>query len=327
MLRFFYAIIVFMKTTIIALDALSKNLIDDTFKQGYPIPFPTETVFGLGAPFNQEAVIKNIFQLKGRPQDNPLIVHVSRIEMIHEIAYVTEDAVTLMNAFFPGPLTLVLKKRETVLDIITAGKDTVAVRMPAHEIARGFIERYGKPLVAPSANLSGKPSATHVSHVYDDFHGSIPWIIEGEPTMIGIESTIVDLTKKPYTILRPGHIQKHDLEAMLGPVFDGSSSVVAPGMIHPHYEPSHPLWILDGSDEAIIKFMKKKDHAVFIGHQKFMPFMAHMVSLGETEADMMQTLYHVLRETNALHVDTIYTHKINHEAYMNRLMKDRKSVV
>lgn len=316
-----------MKTTIISLKDLTQKEIKNTFEKGLPIPFPTETVFGLGAPFDDFNVIENVFELKGRPQDNPLIVHISRKDMLEKIAYVSEDASRLMDTFFPGPLTLVLKKQEAVSSVVTAGKETVAVRMPSHPVALTLIDSIGKPMVAPSANLSGKPSATEAKHVYDDFNGHIPFIIEGEATSIGIESTIVDMTQKPYTILRPGYISKADLERVLGPVFDGESQVVAPGMIHPHYEPTHPLYILQGSDEAIINFMKKKDHAVFIGHHRFQSKIKSMISMGHNDNEMMQSLYKILRETNHLNIQDIYTHEIHHVAYMNRLMKAAKGKV
>lgn len=313
-----------MNTKIIKIDALTKKHLNETFDKGLPIPFPTETVFGLGAPYDQKDVIENIFNLKGRPQNNPLIVHVSNRDMIDEIAYVTRDANKLIQSFFPGPLTIVLKKRAHVLDLVTAKKQTVAVRMPSHPVALALIERIGKPIVAPSANISGKPSSTKVSHVYDDLNGRIPYIIEGQPSHIGIESTIVDLTQKPYTILRPGYIKKESLIRVLGNVFHGQSKTIAPGMIHPHYEPNHPLYILKGSDSDIIMFMKKKDDAVFIGHKRFQSHMKNMMSLGEDERHMIKHLYDVLRQTNKLNVNAIYTHEIQDDAYMNRLIKAAK---
>lgn len=314
-----------MKTDIITIELLTHKQLNDALKHHIPIPFPTETVFGLGAVYDDEEAIKEVFTLKGRPQNNPLIVHISHIKMIELVAKnVSQDAKKLMDVFFPGPLTLVLEKHARVPDLVTAGYDTVAVRMPHHTVAQTLIDRIGKPMVAPSANLSGKPSATQATHVYEDFKGKIPFIIDGDASMIGIESTIVDMTKKPYTILRPGHIKKKDLVAILGDVFDGSSEVIAPGMIHPHYEPTHPLYILEGSDDKIIDFMKKKDHAVFLGHNRFLEHIPNMVTLGETEAHMIKSLYHVLRQTSELDVHEMYTHAITEEAYMNRLRKAAK---
>lgn len=314
-----------MKTDIIKIESLSQRKLNEAFMRHIPIPFPTETVFGLGAAYDDEKAIKEVFHLKGRPLSNPLIVHVSNVEMIHLVSNsVSEDAKKLIEVFFPGPLTLVLKKHPRVPDLVTAGYDTVAVRMPKHAVACKLIDMVGKPLVAPSANLSGKPSATHPQHVYDDFNGKIPFIIDGEASMIGIESTIVDMTQKPYTILRPGHITVEALKDVLGDVFGGDSQTIAPGMMHPHYEPTHPLYILEGSDEAIIKFMKKKDRAVFIGHERFQTNMDFMISLGHNHELMIKSLYHVLRQTNDLDVDEIYTHKMDHQAYMNRLFKAAK---
>jgi L-threonylcarbamoyladenylate synthase len=312
-----------METKVIDIHDLSQDMIDDTFKLGFPIPFPTETVFGLGAKYNDLITISNIFTLKQRPLLNPLIIHISRMEMLSDIAKeIPLDAYRLMEAFFPGPLTLILLKKESVSDLITAQQKTVAVRMPSHEIARLFIDKVGVPLVAPSANLSGKPSSTHTKHVLEDFKNVIPYIIHGEASQYGIESTIIDMTSKPYTILRPGVITALDIESILGfkTVSEGSE-VLAPGMRYKHYEPVHPLYILEGNDQAIIEFMKQKTHALFIGHARFKEDILDMIVLGKTHKEMTKHLYHALRETQVYKDITLYTHKIEDEAYMNRLMK------
>jgi len=318
-----------METKVIQIDDLSIEIIEQTFALNYPIPFPTETVFGLGAKYNDLKTISNIFALKQRPLLNPLIVHMSRKDMIHMIAKeIPNDAMLLMDVFFPGPLTIVLLKHDNVSDIITANQKTVAVRMPSHETARLFIEKVGVPLVAPSANISGKPSSTHTSHVLEDFNERIPYIIDGSSSEFGIESTIIDMTRKPYTILRPGVIKVVDIEAVLGfkTVSEGSE-VIAPGMHYKHYEPVHPLYILDGSDIDITEFINQKKDALFLGHARFKDDIKDMIVLGHNEKEMTKHIYHVLRETSTYKDITLYTHKIDDEAYMNRLMKAANSKV
>jgi L-threonylcarbamoyladenylate synthase len=312
-----------MDTKVIDINLLTKEMIDHTFELSYPIPFPTETVFGLGAKYNDLKTISNIFTLKQRPLLNPLIVHISRKDMIHMIAKeIPNDAMLLMDAFFPGPLTIVLLKHDSVSDVITAHQKTVALRMPSHETARLFIEKVGVPVVAPSANVSGKPSSTHTSHVLEDFNERIPYIIDGTSSEFGIESTIIDMTRKPYTILRPGVIKAKDIEAVLGfKTFSEGSEVIAPGMHYKHYEPVHPLYILDGSDIDITKFLKQKKDALFLGHARFKDDINDMMVLGNSEKEMTKNIYHVLRETSKYKDVTLYTHKIDDEAYMNRLMK------
>ncbi len=220
----------------------------EEIRQGKVVAFPTETVYGLGADaWNADAVAR-IFELKGRPPDNPLIVHVNSIEMAGTLAAeISEDAHRLMERFWPGPLALILPKRPEVLDIVTAGLPTVAIRMPDHPIPLRLIEEAG-PIAAPSANTSGRPSPTRAEHVRQDFGSEVP-IIEGGSCQYGLESTVLDLTMKPYTILRPGHITQSELEQELRqPVrlisthsakLTGMSGDTprSPGMKYTHYAP------------------------------------------------------------------------------------------
>ncbi len=220
----------------------------EALRKGKVIAFPTETVYGLGADaWNADAVAR-IFHLKGRPPDNPLIVHVNSIEMAGSLAAeISEDARRLMNRFWPGPLALILPKRPEVLDIVTAGLPTVAIRMPDHPIPLRLIEEAG-PIAAPSANTSGRPSPTRVEHVRQDFGAEVP-VIEGGSCQYGLESTVLDLSIRPYTILRPGHITQSELEQELHqPVRLISSHSTnftdlsgntprSPGMKYTHYAP------------------------------------------------------------------------------------------
>lgn len=317
-----------MKTKIITIDQVDDGLLKKLSKQQMPIAFPTETVYGLGAPYDDEEIIFNVFVLKGRPLNNPLIVHVSSLEMIHPLVEeIHPDAILLMQTFFPGPLTLIMKKSDQVSALVTAKQATVGIRMPNHAVALELISKIKKPIVAPSANLSGKPSGTEAMDVYEDFQGKIPFIIDGKTSDVGIESTILDTTREPFVILRPGAITREMIEKVLKKPLATTinNEIIAPGMIHPHYEPDHPLKILRGSDEHIIHYVNQKKDALFIGHERFLPFIdIQKLSLGKDIQEMTRYLYHVLRQSNHLDIKEIYTHEIDHEGYMNRLIKASK---
>ena len=237
---------------------ISLDILAEKLRKGEVVAFPTETVYGLGADaWNADAVAK-IFQLKGRPPDNPLIVHVSSLEMAGTLASgISDDARLLMDRFWPGPLALILPKRPEVLDIVTAGLPTVAIRMPDHPIPLRLIEEAG-PLAAPSANTSGRPSPTRAEHVRQDFGDEVP-VIEGGSCQYGLESTVLDLSMRPYTILRPGHITQSELEQELRQPVRLLSNLLAalegmsgeaprsPGMKYTHYAPDALVrWMLPG---------------------------------------------------------------------------------
>jgi L-threonylcarbamoyladenylate synthase len=213
----------------------------EVIRNGGIVAFPTETVYGLGADAWNPTSITKVFEAKGRPSDNPLIVHVASEEDIHDFAIdIPDKAHQLIEEFWPGPLTLVLKKRPEVLDAVTAGLDTVALRMPNHEIALELIRNTG-PLVAPSANHSGKPSPTKAEHVIDDF-GKDLLVLDGKATKIGLESTVVDLTDTFPAILRPGSISRKEIEELLGGFVEESffhhlKNPRSPGQKYSHYRP------------------------------------------------------------------------------------------
>ena len=195
----------------------------DALRAGKLVAFPTETVYGLGADgFNEEAC-RAVYAAKGRPSDNPLILHIADMSALRDIAEdIPEAAVDLAEAFWPGPLTLVLKKRRNVSSVVSGGLDTVAVRMPDNDLARRLIRALGHPLAGPSANLSGHPSPTLAAHVEHDFGDHIAGVVDGGPCRVGVESTIVDLTVQPYAILRPGGIPREKIEALIGPVTEAA---------------------------------------------------------------------------------------------------------
>lgn len=214
----------------------------DILRRGGLVGFPTETVYGLAANATQDLAVASIFEKKGRPTFNPLIVHGASPQTFHEHVIWNETAEALTQAFWPGPLTLVLPRRETssLSLLVSAGLDSVAVRVPQHPIALALLEAYGNPLAAPSANLSGKVSPTQASHVKEDFPDL--FVLDGGDTHVGIESTILDLTSVTPVLLRPGGLPQEQIESMIGPIGVSSSNVIkAPGMMTSHYAPTLPL--------------------------------------------------------------------------------------
>ncbi len=225
------------------------------------IAFPTETVYGLGAPIFSEELIAQIFKLKQRPSDNPLIAHISDLHQLDQIVLDPPKAFfTLARHFFPGPLSIVLKKAPTVPDCVTAGLSTLAVRMPSSAVARDLIRKVGEPLVAPSANISGKPSSTCAQHVRDDFGDQVD-VIEGECT-IGLESTVIALDPVP-TLLRPGAITQEQIEAVLGESLafpTSNESPPSPGMKYRHYAPNAKVHLF--SDRTHMEQFVTKNESV-----------------------------------------------------------------
>ena len=241
--------------------------IRDSIREGGLVAFPTETVYGLGADaLNAEAAAK-IYAAKGRPSDNPLIVHIHDISQVYEIAEeVPDEAKAVMEKFWPGPLTIILNKKSCVPDGTTGGLHTVAIRMPSHPIARDFIRESGRMIAAPSANTSGRPSPTRADHVLQDMDGKIDAIIDGGPVGIGLESTIVDVTEEMPMVLRPGAITVEMLRetvgevgidpAILGPV-SADVRPKAPGMKYRHYAPKADLTLVEGETEAVVETINR----------------------------------------------------------------------
>jgi L-threonylcarbamoyladenylate synthase len=223
--------------------------------EGSLVAFPTETVYGLGARIFNPDAIELIFKVKGRPADNPLIAHVSSLEQVNQIAEGIPDAFHLLaNAFFPGPLTVVLKRKPSVPPIVSAGLGSIALRMPSHPIALKLISLVGEPLVAPSANLSGKPSATQSEHVLEDFEGKIAAVIEGGKADLGIESTVISLLGEIPILLRPGTISKEQIEQVLGCSVESAPKdqgpFLSPGIKYRHYSPKASIKIFQTFKEV-----------------------------------------------------------------------------
>ena len=237
-------------------------------REGQLVALPTETVYGLGANGLDENAVAKIFEAKGRPQDNPLILHIADAAQMEDICHsIPKEAYLLAEKFWPGPLTMVLPAREIVPKRTTGGLSTVAVRCPDHAATREIIRQAGVPIAAPSANISGKPSTTTAQHVWDDHSGKLPLIVDGGPCRVGVESTIVDLTDSRPRLLRPGGITPEQLLEVLGDLvvdkavtaqIDKDAVVKAPGMKYRHYAPQCPLVIVTGSSEAAAKYIKSQ---------------------------------------------------------------------
>lgn len=264
------------------------------------VAFPTETVYGLGADATNPLAIKKIFETKGRPADNPLIVHIADVEQLNYIvSEIPEPAKKLMDIFWPGPLTLVFKKLQSVPDLVTAGLDTVAVRMPSHTLALELI-RKSKPLVAPSANKSGRPSPTRAAHVLADLGNTVP-VLDGGPCNVGIESTVLDVTSEPYTILRPGSISADELKPVcnIQVIYGddkGEKSVRSPGLKYSHYKPDAKVVWYSGNE---------KGKVLRISHGEKSADKVHHISFNGDFNKMASLLYDLFRSADNKGYDVI----------------------
>lgn len=317
-------------------------------KHGGLVAFPTETVYGLGAnALNPDAVLA-LFKAKQRPLDNPPIVHIENTDDVYRLAKcVPAKAELLMKQFWPGPLTLVLQRSRLVPDVTVAGLDTVAIRMPKNKIALALIKESHCPIAAPSANLAGKPSPTTAQHVFDDLNGRIDAILDGGPTRIGVESTVLDLSVEPPTVLRPGGTSFEALKKVVGDVklhpfveAEEEISVVearSPGMRHRHYAPKAELILVEGSVPAVVEKVKEliascrsKGNRVGVlatdeTASKYNADLAKSLGSRFNLDGVAQNLFRVLREFDAEAVDVIIAESVPAEglglAVMNRLRK------
>lgn len=315
--------------------------------EGELVAFPTETVYGLGGDALDPDASRKIYAAKGRPSDNPLIVHIAEFDDMKRVAReVPEQARKLADVFWPGPLTMIVWKSDAVPEATTGGMQTVAVRMPNHPVALELIRRSGCLIAAPSANTSGRPSPTEAQHVAEDLSGKIAMILDGGPVGIGIESTIIDLTEEKPMILRPGYITPEMLsevlqeEVVIDPgiiAADDTRKPKAPGMKYKHYAPKAEMIIVDGAQDAVIakineltaaKRAEGKKVAVIATDETKERYDAQVIlSMGRRsdEDAIAQHLYKILRECDELEVGEIYsecfqTPRIG-QAIMNRLLK------
>ncbi|TMU84140.1 threonylcarbamoyl-AMP synthase [Bacillus sp. BHET2] len=310
-------------------------------QQNEVVAFPTETVYGLGANATSDTAVEKIFKAKGRPSDNPLIVHISNKGQLEGlVAEVPTVATKLIDAYWPGPLTIIFHKKEKVFsEKVTAGLQTVAIRMPDHPVALSIIEASGLPIAAPSANRSGKPSPTTAQHVLDDLDGRIAGVVDGGETGVGVESTVVDCTGEIPVILRPGGVTKEQLEEVVGEVNvdpslkEGKGAPKSPGMKYTHYAPDAPVYLVDGTREYLQRLVdKKKAEGLKVGvltTEEFMnDFEADLILSAGRRKDLKtvaQHLYDTLRAFNRSDVDIIFAEMFPEEgvglAIMNRLQK------
>jgi len=325
----------------------------EIIRRGGLVAFPTETVYGLGGDALQSDSSRKIYAAKGRPSDNPLIVHIADLKDLGSITEkIPSSALTLAEHFWPGPLTMIFSRSSLVPKETTGGLDTVAVRMPSHPVALALIESSGGYIAAPSANLSGRPSPTLASHVMQDLNGRIDAVIDAGPVRIGLESTIVDLTQETPVILRPGFITREMLEAalkgsvMIDPGIGGigpDERPRAPGMKYRHYAPKADLCIVEGNRENVIAHIRRQAAQDYsegvragiitcsedLSHYNDLPVFSEGLvrSLGSLsdEQAIAHSLFAALRDFDDLNVGKIYSEAFDTPqlgwAIMNRLMK------
>lgn len=349
-----------MKTEILKIDY--KNIDTDKLiyaseilKSGGLVAFPTETVYGLGANALDSEAVNNIFKAKGRPQDNPLIVHISENKALESLCLeVLPEVQNLIEKFWPGPLTLIFEKSPIIPDIITAGLKTVAVRMPSHPIALALIENSGVPIAAPSANSSGKPSPTLAKHVIEDLFGKIDLIIDGGASDVGLESTVLDIVATPPMILRPGAVTLEELKLELGevklsPQFAIKSNIgnaniapKSPGTKYKHYSPKGELFVFEGKqndiidkiNELVFNYSKKGTTVGILATKQTKEFYNKhakldngpiVISMGDRNnpGSIAANLFNCFREFDQKNIKIIFVEAINNEgigfAVMNRI--------
>lgn len=293
-------------------------------KKGEVTAFPTETVYGLGANAYNEKAVKKIFKAKGRPADNPLIVHVaSKKDIVVLVKEIPPIAKKIISEFFPGPVTIILNKNEIIPGVVTAGLDSIAIRMPANKTARELIKACGVPIAAPSANLSGSPSPTSFMHVVSDFKGKIPCILIGRNAKYGLESTVIDCTSKIPVVLRPGVVTLEQLRKIDKRIKykAKSAKIKSPGQKYKHYAPKAKVELI-GSNKAKVK--KQKGEA-YIGLQKKFKNNFDYTKICSSLNDYAKNLFAFFRECDAKGIKTIYCDEVIEKgiglAIMNRLRK------
>lgn len=312
----------------------------ELLKTGQVVAFPTETVYGLGADALNEAAVRAIFAAKERPADNPLIVHVWSRDQLEGLCRVTDTAQKLMDAYWPGPLTMLLLKTDRVPAVTTAGLPSVAVRCPDHPVAQALLKECALPIAAPSANRSGRPSPTSAAHVWQDMKGRIPLILDGGECRVGVESTVVDLTGEIPTVLRPGAVTPRMIADVAGkcavapsvmrPLLEGETAP-SPGMRHRHYAPKAPMTVYIGPDERVATVLREQydatENAVLLARESLLPLLGQRraFSLGDTPAEGARLLFQRLREMDALGAGRIYAQGWEPEgdalAVMNRMAR------
>lgn len=290
--------------------------------EGGLVGIPTETVYGLAADALNEKAVAEIFKAKGRPQDNPLIVHIADIDDIYKYAEeLPPNAMKLAEAFWPGPMTMVLQKKKCIPEITSAGLDTVGIRLPVHKTAREIIRRSGCALAAPSGNLSGSPSPTSAAHMMNDMKGRIPAIVDGGECSVGVESTVISFDRSgKAVVLRPGFISVEEIRCVLGEEnaycakgvteeIASDERVLSPGMKYKHYSPKANITIIEGSIEAFTGFVKEHDGenvCSIISDSDGDNFPCRFVTWGDTSEEQARRLFGVLRKVDEMGMKQVY---------------------
>ncbi|MGL5330583.1 MAG: L-threonylcarbamoyladenylate synthase [Peptostreptococcaceae bacterium] len=337
-----------MKTIISKID---ENNIDtkeikkqaELIREGKTVIFPTETVYGLGANALDESAVKKIYEAKGRPSDNPLIVHIVEKNDVNNLAKdISDKAKIVMDKFWPGPITIVLNKKDIVPKTTSGGLETVAIRMPANKIAQAVIKAAKVPVAAPSANISGRPSPTKGIHVKNEMEGRVSGIIIGGDCNFGLESTVLDMTEEIPMILRPGSITKEDLEKLIGEIKldpslekkEDNQKAKAPGMKYTHYSPNAQVYIVSGNEDDVINKINElaKENAnknlktgVMCLEKNKQKYEGVVMSLGKNLDEIGSNLFSTLIDMDDNEVDIIYSEEFPNNgigrAIMNRLLK------
>jgi L-threonylcarbamoyladenylate synthase len=308
------------QTRILPCDEAGLKAAADIIKSGGIVAMPTETVYGLAANALDPASVESVFKAKGRPADNPLIVHLSDVSEVSLYAeYVPDLAYKLFERFSPGPLTIVLQKKAIIPDITSGGLSTVGIRIPANDFSRRLIELAGVPIAAPSANISGKPSPTKAEHVLDDIGGKIPLILDGGVCAVGIESTVISLLNDKIRILRPGFVTAEDLSEFGEVIIDSGVEVEipdgetaeSPGMKYKHYAPDCEVFLINGNERAFEEFLQNSN-------ENFAALMSedqsarseingkNIYTYGETDTDFARNVFSLLRKIDRDGYEKIY---------------------
>jgi L-threonylcarbamoyladenylate synthase len=313
-----------------------------TLRSGGLVAFPTETVYGLGADACNPAAVQKIFEAKGRPSDNPLIVHVASLEIAwHFTSEISDKGLQLAKRFWPGPLTLVVKRKAIVPDIVTAGLDTVAIRIPNHPVTLELLKRFEGGIVGPSANISGRPSPTSAEHVYHDLNGKIDIILDAGPTTIGMESTVIDVTLDPPVILRIGGLSREDIEKEIGETRRTSDQELlrrSPGTRHRHYAPKARIVLIPKNDRDafVLQLSKMKDDGKRVGAITYSedlnviePTRFHIILSSSVEG-YGRNIFRALRELDNLHIDCMLVESVEEHgigaAIMDRLVRAAQNI-
>lgn len=308
-----------MNTVILGISNEDMELAASLIKKGEVVGIPTETVYGLAADAMNEEAVKKIFAAKGRPADNPLIVHISSFDMVYDIASeIPPLAHKLAQKFWPGPLTMIMPKSDKIPDVTSGGLDTVGIRFPSHPVAQALINASGKPLAAPSANLSGSPSPTNCARVYEDMRGRIPAIIDGGESDVGVESTVISFEGDGIRILRPGKISVEDFLTVTDKVYidngvlaqlDANVVAKSPGMKYKHYSPKANIILVDSDVEAFKKYVNdnkcENTYCLLFDESEAVDGVGYL-TYGVTSEEQAHYLFERLREFDEMGAKTVY---------------------